>query len=522
MSSPLEAGDKPLREGSYDMAPIPPVLTLNELASLDAEGILSNTGLTRHIRGPRRLLARSLAKRTADRPASSAADRKEPETQAGALPVQAGSMRGLASYAPPIPWHMATISESRLLNPLGVSGWTALDGPIIGRSVMNGNVWRYDAWSPYRYDKTSVNGLIIGMMGSGKSTVLKVMCLRETLPPWNRHVLVEGDPKGEWAPVARAVGGDVIEVGGGKYLNPLDPGTRPKNFSEGKWRSEILANQTFTMQTIAQVLRPGQGYTPKENSLTAAALKELNDSGQVPTIARFLDLLRGDWRKTVEVDGMDRTDVEETANGLMLLFGDMVDGAQAGAFEHESTVDVDPASPMLVFNTGSVITQNETKKALYTACMSSVVEGLCARHDGLFRLIIAEEGYELLKNPRVVEAWDRRMRLTGDQGTASWMLLHEMNDITKFAPEGTGQYNLIHSVLTMAGVQVIYKQTPASLQQMRTMLGDDLSVTETETIKELAPHCGMWRVGSQLRDVVMADFGPEMLPLVDTEQNRRG
>ena len=349
---------------------------------------------------------------------------------------------------------MATISESRLLTPFGVSGWPALDGPIIGRSVMNGNVWRYDAWSPYRYDKTSVNGLILGMMGSGKSTVLKVMCSRETLPPWNRHVLVEGDPKGEWAPVARAVGGDVIEVGGGQYLNPLDPGSRPMNFSEEKWRAEILGNQVDTMKSIAHVLRPAQEFSTKEKTLTHAVLRELAETSHVATIAAFYDLLRSEWIEHVEIAGMGRSDVLETANDLVLLFGDMVDGSQSGAFEHESTVNVDPASPMLVFNTGSVMSKNETKKALYTACMSSAVENLCNRHDGLFRLIIAEEGYELLKNPQVVEAWDKRMRLTGDQGTASWMLLHEMNDITKFAPEGTAQYEQINSVLTKAGVQV--------------------------------------------------------------------
>lgn len=520
-----ESGDKPLREGSYDMAPVLPVLTLNELASLDSDGILANAGLTRRIKGPRRALAQALARRKAaihsSRPAD-AGKTEDAQAEKGALPERSGTFRGLSSYAPPIPWHMATISESRLLTPFGVSGWPALDGPIIGRSVMNGNVWRYDAWSPYRYDKTSVNGLILGMMGSGKSTVLKVMCSRETLPPWNRHVLVEGDPKGEWAPVARAVGGDVIEVGGGQYLNPLDPGSRPMNFSEEKWRAEILGNQVDTMKSIAHVLRPAQEFSTKEKTLTHAVLRELAETSHVATIAAFYDLLRSDWIEHVEIAGMGRSDVLETANDLVLLFGDMVDGSQSGAFEHESTVNVDPASPMLVFNTGSVMSKNETKKALYTACMSSAVENLCNRHDGLFRLIIAEEGYELLKNPQVVEAWDKRMRLTGDQGTASWMLLHEMNDITKFAPEGTAQYEQINSVLTKAGVQVIYKQTPASLNQMRSMLGDDLSLTEIETIRELAPHCGLWRVGGQLKDVVVADFGPDMLPLVDTERNRRG
>lgn len=512
-----------LREGTYNMVPLMPILTTRELAKIDSEGIFNNIGLTRHIQGIRRALALHNVNRRFKVEAKTRAVADEIErTGDESLPVPGMNAIGLSSYTPSIPWHMATISESRLLNPMGVSGWSKFRGPVIGRSLVNGNLWRYDAWSPYQYDKTSVNGLILGMMGSGKSTVLKVLSLRETLPPWNRHILIEGDPKGEWAIVAKAVGGQVVEVGSGQYLNPLDPGVRPANYNKEQWDDDLLGNQVSSLKTIAHVLRPNQEFTPREAGLTSAALRELNQRKGTATIAHFVELLSSDWRNGIHVPGLEKEDVLRTANDLVLLFGQMVTGGESGAFERESTVHLDPQSPMIVFNTGSEAMRNDTKKALYTACMNSSVEQLCSRHDGLFRIIIGEEGYELLKNPKVVESWDKRMRLTGDQGTSSWMLLHELSDITKFAPGGTEQFEQIKSVLTKAGVQVIYKQSASSMNLMAPMLGDDLSSVETATISNLQPHCGLWRVGSKVRDVVKADFGQEVRELVDTEKYRAG
>ena len=276
------------------------------------------------------------------------------------------------------------------------------------------------------------------------------------------------------------------------------------------------------MESIASVLRKGRVFDPGERAVVSAALAELQRRTAVPTVAGLTDLLDSEWKRRVTVRGMQRSQVERTASDLTIIYNTLVEGDLKGGFERESTVDLDPSAPMIVFNTGSVGSGEDLRKRLYNACMNSAVDRLCYSHDGRFRIIVAEEGYELLQDPALVKAWQKRMRLCGDLGTSSWMLMHELQDIEKFAPEGSDHLKQIKSILTLSGVQIIYSQSPASLKAMGSILGDDLSETELLTIEQLPAHWGLWRVGKQIRDVVQADMGPEAFQLFRTDANRAG
>ncbi|MCT6836565.1 MAG: ATP-binding protein, partial [Bifidobacteriales bacterium] len=249
---------KALNSGTYGCVPVRPILPVRTLAAIDADGVVGSAGIT--AKSGRRLHRKALKEAERERLSwdsglaqeiPQAEDDKEGSER---LPTTPTSSRRLLRYAPKIPWHMASVSESGMLNPMGVSGWPSLDGPIIGHSVINGNVWRFDAWSPYRYDGTSVNGWIIGTMGSGKSTLLKAFTTRETTSPWNRQVLIEGDPKGEWASVALANGGQVVEVGNGRYLNPLDVAEKPSDVTDDDWASTVFGLRVGALESIASVL----------------------------------------------------------------------------------------------------------------------------------------------------------------------------------------------------------------------------------------------------------------------------
>ncbi|RBP98832.1 ATP-binding protein [Bifidobacterium xylocopae] len=414
---------------------------------------------------------------------------------------------------------MTSVPDAGLLNPFGVSGYPELDGPLIGKSTMNGNPWYFDAWSPYRHDGTSVNAWVAGLMGSGKSMFLKAFGSRETTPPWNRKVIIEGDPNNEWAAVAHSVGGQVIQVGSGSYLNPLDPGEPATGQDMRAWRKTVLGIQRDALEAIAHVLRPERRLDSAERAVIAAALRHFLDVGRTPTLITFVDLLQSEWVRSYDFRGLDAQTAVESANSLILLYDQVVTGVESGAFECDSTIEIDPNSPMLVFDTGSVNDQNERKKQLYMAAMSSIVERLCARQDGQFRIIIAEEGHELLKNPVLVDAWEHRMRMSGHLGVSSWMLLHELSDLDKFAKAGTEHRNKINSILTLSGTQVIYKQSAASLELMKSLLRN-LTVAEVKTIESLSPYSALWRVGDQVRDVVQAYFSPAAATIMRNDENR--
>lgn len=510
-----------LRSGSYGDVPVMPVLTVNELAGIDVDGVVANAGLVATTPPRRRRKAERLARR--QRVSwDQTLETEQPQREDGETLPQGGGLRRLSPrrYAPPLPWHMATVPQAGLLNPFGVGGYPPFDGPVIGRSAINGNIWRYDAWSPTRTGvASSVNGWVCGMPGSGKSMFLKAFASRETAGPWSRKVIIEGDPDNEWAAVARRVGGQVIEVGDGSYLNPLDPGAAPPDADGRAWAREALGLQRQALRSIASVLRPDRPFTSREDAMVSALLLDYSAVSRIPTISDMVALLQTDWPDRAEIRGLSAADREETANSLILLYDELVHGVESGAFERESTIRLDPESPMIVFNTGSVAGQNEHKKQLYMTAMSALVERLCARRDGHRRLVIAEEGHQLLSNPALVDAWEYRMRMSGHTGVSSWMLLHELSDLDKFAPEGSKERNKINSVLTLADVQVVYRQSEASLAKMTALL-PDLNATELATLKDMGRYTALWRVGGKVKDLVTATLTPDEYAVMRNDRNR--
>ena len=510
-----------LRSGSYGHVPVEPLLSVNELAGIDVDGVGANAGLVATTPVRRRRKAERLARRRLDTWDGARTDEETQPEEAEFLPQGSGARRfSPRRYAPPLPWHMATVPQAGLLDPFGVSGYPPFDGPVIGRSVMNGNLWRYDAWSPTRQGvASSVNGWVCGMPGSGKSMFLKAFASRQTAGPWHRKVIIEGDPDNEWAAVARRVGGQVIEVGHGSYLNPLDPGVMPEGADSRAWTKEALGLQRQALKSITAVLRPDLPFTSREDAMVSALLMHYSQAAQIPTISAIVALLQTDWPARAQIRGLDGEERTATANSLILLFDELVHGVESDAFERESTITIDPLSPMIVFNTGSVADGNEHKKQLYMTAMSALVERLCARRDGHRRIVIAEEGHQLLSNPALVDAWEYRMRMSGHTGVSSWMLLHELSDLDKFAKEGSKERNKINSVLTLADVQVIYRQSEASLAKMVNLL-PDLNATELATIKDMERYTALWRVGGKVKDLVTATFTPDEYAVMRNDKNR--
>ncbi|MCI1218498.1 ATP-binding protein [Bifidobacterium crudilactis] len=520
-------GETVLRAGSYGCAPVMPLLSVRELARVDADGILAHEGMAARLPARRRRRAERLA--THDlKTWEQEQQRAEPDTHVAAdtptLPVRRRILRsGLTGYAPRVPWHGASMPQAGLLDPFTVSGHPPFDGPLIGRSLLTGGVWRYDAWQPYQQGvATSVNGWVAGLMGSGKSLMLKAFATRETTMPWNRRIIIEGDPKGEWARVANAIGGQVVRVGRGAYLNPLDPGPRPAMRDARDWRGDVLAMQRDALASIGRALRPGTPSDPREQAVLSAAMLDHHSRDTTPTIAGLLDLLQSEWPERATIRGLDAGQARGAANRLLLLYDPLVHGAEAGAFEHESTIGIDPASPMIVFDTGSVTESNELRKRLYMAAMSANVERLCAQRDGRYRIVIGEEGHQLLANPELVKRWDWRMRMSGELGVSNWILLHELADLDKFAPPGSQTRIMIRGILTLSDTQVIYRQSAAGLKSLDGEFIPDLTDDERTAIRTMPAYGALWRVGGTIRDVVRVAVSPAAYETFNTDEHRGG
>src|SRR3954468_12022339 len=118
--------------------------------------------------------------------------------------------------------HRATTATAEAIYPFVAEGGLGGRGVYIGRDLHGGS-FCFDAFELYRQRVlTNPNVLVIGAVGSAKSSLVKTYLFRQAVfgrIPWIT------DPKGEYGPLARALGVEPIRLvpGGGVTLNPLAP-----------------------------------------------------------------------------------------------------------------------------------------------------------------------------------------------------------------------------------------------------------------------------------------------------------
>ena len=99
-------------------------------------------------------------------------------------------------------------------------------GVYVGRDLHGGS-FVYDPWELYGRELTDPNMVLVGHVGSAKSSLVKTLIYRQHVFGRVARVI---DVKREYAPLAHALGGTVIQLrpGGTVRLNPLTPLAGPE------------------------------------------------------------------------------------------------------------------------------------------------------------------------------------------------------------------------------------------------------------------------------------------------------
>lgn len=92
------------------------------------------------------------------------------------------------------------------------------NGMYMGYTSTSGYV-HFDPFHADGESRLSFNGIIVGTMGQGKSTILKLITEQETIKGNNVRVM---DVSGEFKTLVNRLGGAYIEIGGENTINPLE------------------------------------------------------------------------------------------------------------------------------------------------------------------------------------------------------------------------------------------------------------------------------------------------------------
>jgi hypothetical protein len=382
-------------------------------------------------------------------------------------------------------------------------------GILIGQDAWSGTAFCYDPWVLYqRGVLTNPNVFLAGQIGRGKSTLAKSLAAR--CVAFGRRVYVPGDPKGEWGPLARALGGQVIELGVGRpaRLNPLDEGPRPAEVDDGAWQAQVAQRRMSLLAALAEATL-GRPLQSVEGTAVDAALAHARAATVTPVLPAVVDALfepTAPWRGSSAAEL--RADGRQAAHALARL----VHGDLAGLFDGASSVALDPALPMVSLDL-SHVSGSDTLLGLIMTCASTWMEAVLRDPAGGQRLVVYDEAWRLMAQPALLARMQAQWKLSRAWGLANLLIVHRLSDLDAVGEAGSQSRGLAQGLLGDTATRILYNEPYDEATAARRVLG--LAAVEADQLPELAQGEGLWRIG-QRAFVVRHVCTPGELLLFDT------
>jgi type IV secretory pathway VirB4 component len=405
------------------------------------------------------------------------------------------------------PAHTATTAHFQSAYPFLAEGGLGAPGTYIGRDACGG-AFLFDPWAAYEAGILSgPNMLVVGQLGRGKSALLKTYIARQHVFGREAWVL---DPKGEFTPLANALGGSVIALvpGGSVRLNAI---------SSHMGREAQLS---LLRSVAAAALR--RELAPEEDAGLRVALKVVSESeAEEPTLPQVVDaLLHPCEQMTAEVV-MGQEDFAEATRQVALALQRLCQGDLRGMFDGRTSPGLDLDARLVVLDLSAV--QDSAALGILMTCAAAWLQGVVmarkraaeAGERGGAKVIVAvDEAWRITADLGVAEWLQRSFKLSRAHGVSNVIALHRLSDLGAGGAAGSRESRLAEGLIADADTKVILAQPPDQIEALRNLVG--LSATEAELVPTLRRGEALWVVGrrSFLVQHRLSSFERE---LVDTD-----
>lgn len=363
------------------------------------------------------------------------------------------------------------------------------------------------------------NLLIVGQVGSGKSSAVKSFLYRTIgvlrSPGGGPRWVAVVDPKGEYRPLAEALGLEVIRLyrGGPTRLNPLDSGPG------ASWAGieELIGHRTaLVCALIASVLR--RDLSPVEDAVVGWAVAEVSQRrGPAPTlveVARVLD------EPTAEMTMRARADAAELSRSVdaaRFALGKLLDRDLRGMFDGPSTTRLDWSGRGVVLDL-SAVHQDPEALTLVMIAATAWLQALLAAPEGAQvprRYQVLEECWALLGNERTAKYLQSCYKLSRAYGVANVAVAHRISDLRAQADDGTTAAKVAMGLLGDTDIRVVFRQATDQVAEATSLL--DLTATEAALLPRLDRGRALWKVGPSHTSVVQHVIAPREASLCNTD-----
>ncbi|MFG2996585.1 ATP-binding protein [Streptomyces sp. NPDC048340] len=418
-----------------------------------------------------------------------------------------------------LPAHRMTTATASGAYPFLAEGGLGAEGIYIGRDVHAEASFTFDPFTLYGRVEgfTNPNVLLAGVIGQGKSALAKSFALRSVA--FGYRVYVPCDPKGEWTPVAAALGGTSIALGPGLpgKLNPLDAAPRPVSVAEADWAVEVRKRRLLLLGSLARTVL-GRDLKPMEHTALDVALDAVVQAaaaaGRTPLLGDIAHTLNQPTLLDMAAGTMSGH-LGDAARDLAHALRRLVNGDLAGMFDAPSTIRFDPSSPMLTIDLSRLGgSGDDTALVLAMTCASAWMESALTDPGGGRRWVVYDEAWRLMRHAGLLERMQAQWKLSRGLGIANLMVIHRLSDLLTAGDAGSRGRALAEGLLADCSTRIIYRQENDQLQAAAGLLG--LTSVETQAVSHLNRGRGLWRVAGR-SFIVQHLLHPAEQQLFDTD-----
>jgi type IV secretory pathway VirB4 component len=411
-----------------------------------------------------------------------------------------------------LPYHRGTTANVASVYPFSVQPTFGHRGALIGIDLLGGGAeFCWDPFEAYRAGLvTNPNCWLLGEPGNGKSALIKTLLYRQAAIYGNdgkRRWTAILDPKGEYTPLAKALGYTVIRLApdGHTRINPLDPRLAGPGQAT---QARVLRQVDLCSALIAAVLsRP---LTQLEESLLFAAVEQTT-SGERARAATLRSVAQhlSQEAPTPPGSGEDRT----AARALVLALDKLLTRSLRGMFDGHSTIPPTFDGPGVVIDLSALGPTADALGVVMTAATAWLQE-ISAR-PGPQRLQVLDEAWAVLGNRHTAAYLQRAFKLGRATGTANLCIAHRVSDLAAQADDGTTTAKVADGLLADAATKIVMRQAPDQLPATTTRLG--LTRAEATVVGELVRGRALWKIGARTA-VVHHTITTQEQHLIDTDQ----
>lgn len=382
--------------------------------------------------------------------------------------------------------HWATSQDLHSLRAPGYDAGTGLSGRPLG-VCSRGKEFVFDPFDAYNASLvTNPNVIISGSIGSGKSTVTKMM-LDRALERGRKVVVI--DPKGEYGELAKKYGATIISLGADGWCNPF-----PEDEVEAK-------------EFLRAILASAQG-----SSLDAELHYVIDET--------YLELVQPRPQRVLFsmfclVEKFLNIATPSAHRSLALLLHRFVFGDLAGLF--------DGSLPPLVFKGQLVIldlSRQWSANSLSVAALSAVAAAQqVVAIQGELGYLVIDEAWALLSDEHALKWLQGSWKLARARGLSHVLVLHRWSDVATAGDQGTSQRERALGLLRECEAAFLFRQPPDEAKEMGLAL--NLHINEERVLVELPKGTMIARYGRH-RSIVKVCPDSRDNVVIDTDKAMRG